>query len=214
PHHGHDVIVGGRKRGVPQGPRVHLSRYLKRADIAPAPDCDYSPGALGLTNVLGNDTLGDCTCAGIGHMLEVVNAAAGNPIEISTDQVIALYSAACGYKPGDASTDQGGDEYSVLAYMCERGLDGSGLHRLFGSVTVNATDWEEVRHAQHIFGVLYHGQEMPDSFISPFPSAPGFVWDVGGDPDPNNGHCFVSYGAKGDELLIDTWGLLGRLTKA
>lgn len=212
PHHGHDLVVGGRRRAPAHGRRLHLAKYIKREEIA-VPDCDYSPGALGLTNVLGNDRLGDCTCAGAGHMIEVITAAAGSPVEITTEQVIALYEATCGYKPGDPTTDRGGDEYSVLAYLAERGFDGQGLHKIFGSVVINATEWDEVRFAQFAFGALYHGQEMPDSFISPFPSGPGFVWDVGGEPNPDNGHCFITYGANTDSLLVDTWGLLGHITK-
>ena len=49
---------------------------------------------------------------------------------------------------------------------------------------------------------------------NPFPSSPGFTWDVAGPPDPDNGHCFigVAYDPKG--VQIDTWGMLGHLTDA
>jgi hypothetical protein len=211
PHHGHAVIVGGRKRPTrsPNHARVHLAKYMKHAELEPAPDCDYSAGALGLANVLGNNTLGDCTCAGVGHAIEVINAAAGSPLEVTTAEVIALYSAACGYKPGDASTDQGGDEFSVLDYMCERGLDGAGKHRFFGSAVINGADKEEVRLAQYLFTALYFGEEMPDDYVSPFPSGIGFTWGVGGDPNPSNGHCFIGYGSTSEGIKIDTWGMFG-----
>ena len=180
-----------------------LSRYLDLSGLTPAPDVDYTTSALGLTDVLANDRLGDCTCAGVGHLLDIINGAAGSPVEITEAQTLALYEAACGYNPADPSTDQGGDEYGVLDYMAERGLDGAGLHQIVGSVLVNATDREEVRWAMANAGNLYFGEALPDAYLS---GGDGDVWDVAGPPNPNNGHCFV--GAKSDStgITIITWG--------
>ncbi len=32
---------------------------------------------------------------------------------------------------------------------------------------------------------------MPDAWIDPAPQQSGFVWDVAGDSNDSNGHCFT-----------------------
>ncbi len=46
------------------------------------------------------------------------------------------------------------------------------------------------------------------------PSASGFVWDVAGDPDPQNGHCVVGVGYTAAGITIDTRGMTGLMTNA
>lgn len=212
PHHGHSLIIGGRRRRISKGPRVRLASYLDMKALPPAPDCNYTPKAQGLGDVLANDRLGDCTCAGVGHIIDLVTGAADSPVRVSEEQIIALYEAACGYNPNCPSSDQGGDEYSVLDYMCEKGLDGAGLHKFDASVLVDGTNKEEVRAAMWLFGNLYFGVGLPDAWLSPFPSGPGFTWGVAGAADENNGHCFVGVGSSTSGVEIDTWGLLGTIT--
>ena len=50
--------------------------------------------------------------------------------------------------------------------------------------------------------------ELPDGWISPFPSSAGFVWDVAGDPNPDNGHGFGGggYDASMTDQAIE-WGM-------
>jgi hypothetical protein len=65
--------------------------------------------------------------------------------------------------------------------------------------------------AMYLFENLYFGIELPDAWISPFPSASGFVWDVG-TPDPENGHCIMGVGYGPQGVKVDSWGLFGTLT--
>jgi hypothetical protein len=44
------------------------------------------------------------------------------------------------------------------------------------------------------------------------PSAPGFVWDAAGPPDPENGHCVVGVGYNNKGVTIATWGMTGLMT--
>lgn len=204
--------VGGRKKRPSRGPRLRLASYIDKAKLTgPAPDVDYSKTAQGLSDVLGNNRLGDCTCAGVGHLIDIVTGAAGSPAQVTEAQAIALYEAACGYNPADPKTDQGGDEVTVLDYVCEHGLDGKGLHKFDASISVNWADREEVRLALYWFGNLYFGAGLPDSWLSPFPSSNGFVWGPG-TPNDNNGHCFVGVSSSAAGIGIDTWGLLGTLS--
>ena len=43
---------------------------------------------------------------------------------------------------------------------------------------------------------------------------PGFVWDVAGPANPDNGHCFVGVGYTDIGVVIDSWGMLGTITWA
>jgi hypothetical protein len=205
----------GRRRPIARGPRFRLGNYLMR-QLPPPPDsADYSQSAAqSLSNIYGNDTLGDCVIAGIGHVVGVLTAGAnGTPFLYTQDQIIALYSAIGGYVPGDPSTDQGCDEVTALNYWENNGAP-AGQHQIAGWLSVNAADPTEVRTALWLFENLYFGLELPDAWINPMPSAPGFVWDVAGDPDPQNGHCVVGVGYNAEGVTIDTWGMLGLITDA
>ncbi len=199
--------VGGRKRAVSRGPRLSLKNYLDLSKlIAPVPDCDYT-NFPGFTDVEGNDTLGDCTCAGIAHILMAINAAAGTPIVITANQTKLLYQLACGWDPNNsAATDQGGDELTVLDFVAEKGIDGNGLHKILGSILIDATNQLEVRWAIYNLCNAYKGQGLPDSYVNPFPDPTGTVWDVAGPADPNNGHCTASLGTNSQGTIDNTWG--------
>lgn len=213
PHLNRHVRMG-RKRPVARGPRLRLCHYIDASMFRlPSPDCDYTTAApAALSDVLGNAELGDCTCAGYGHIVDVLCSNAGAPTRVTTDQVIALYQAACGYVPGNAATDQGGDEITVLNYIAEKGIDGKGLHQIVGSLIVDACNKEEVRWAQWALGNLYFGEELPAQYVDMMPQANGFVWSNEGPPVPENGHCFIGAGSNKDGILIDTWGLIGTHT--
>jgi len=212
PHLGRTVKMG-RKLTVARGPRLLLKNYLDMSVLPPAPDCDFTSAARsGLADVLLNDRYGDCTCAGVGHGLDVIVSNAGVPTRITDAQVLALYEAACGFDPNDPSTDQGGDELTVLDYVAEHGIDGKGLHQILGSILVDACDKAEVRWAQWALGNLYMGESMPDEYVDLMPAADGFTWDLEGQPNPENGHCFIGAGSNDKGILIATWGLIGLQT--
>jgi hypothetical protein len=202
----------GRNRPIARGPRFSLHNYLMRGIPAPPTSCDYSkPAAAALANIYGNDTLGDCVIAGIAHVVGVLTAGVGSPYIYTSEQIIALYSAIGGYVPGEPATDKGCDEVTALNYWENNGAP-AGAHKIAGWLSVNAADPAEYRTALWLFENLYFGLELPDAWINPMPSAPGFTWDVAGKADPSNGHCVagVAYNAQG--VTIDTWGMTGLLT--
>ena len=81
-------------------------------------------------------------------------------------------------------------------------------------MTVDPTNLEECRTALWLFENVYFGLELPDAWINPAPSASGFVWDVAGPSDPQNGHCVVGVGYTATGITIDTWGMTGLMTNA
>ena len=212
--HLNTTVKLGRKRPVAKCPRLSLKNYLKTAlPITPPPGVNYSAkAATALSNIYLNDQLGDCVIAGGYHVIGVETGnATGTPFVATTAQITKDYSAIGGYVPGDPSTDNGCDEQTALNYWTHTGFaDGS---KLVGWMAVDATNMQECMAAMYLFENLYFGIELPDTWINPFPSASGFVWDVG-TPDPNNGHCVMGMGYNGQGVQIDSWGLLGTITWA
>ena len=212
PHHGRTVKFG-RTRAVAHGPRMKMRKYLQA--IPPAPPAeDYSPlAAASLSQIFGNDQLGDCVIAGIGgHILGVETGNAGACFVTTEADIIKEYSAIGGYVVGDASTDQGCNEETALNWYVANGT-ANGTKPL-GWLAVDATNENEVKSALYLFENLVFGIELPDAWVTPFPDAPGFVWDVAGAPDPQNGHCIVGVGYTAAGVIVASWGMLGVLTWA
>jgi hypothetical protein len=193
-------------------PHLKLRNYL-RASLPAAPSsADYSkPSLTALTNVYENDTLGDCVIAGGYHVTGVATGNAGDLFVASNAQIIKDYSAIGGYVPGDPSTDNGCELQTALQYWTSHGF--ANGTKLLGYLSVDPTNKAEVMAACYLFENLYMGGGLPDAWISPFPSANGFSWGAG-TPDPNNGHCIMSYGYDTAGVLVDSWGLFGTVTWA
>ena len=134
----------------------------------------------------------------------------GVPPLFSDQQIEQAYSAWSGYIIGNAATDQGTDEATALRLWQTNGFCG---HRIAGSISVDPSNLDLQKLAIYVFENLMFGVNLPDKWISPFPFSNGFVWDVAGEPDPENGHCFGS--SKYDkEIYIDEWGIEGTITPA
>ena len=205
----------GRNRPVARGPRLSLKNYLMRGVPAPPASVDYSKkAAKALAQMYLNNQLGDCVIAGMAHLVGVFTGNAGDPLAVySSNQIIALYSAIGGYVPGHPNTDHGCDEQTALNYWQQHGAPTqSGAHEIAGWISVDGNDETEYRTALWLFENLYFGIELPNAWINPFPSAPGFVWNVAGPPIPTNGHCVVGVGYTPKGVTICTWGMMGLMT--
>jgi hypothetical protein len=217
------IFKFGRRRPVARGPRLSLKNYLTRSlPTAPAAS-DYTAAASSaLSQMYDNDTLGDCVIAGMAHVVGVMTGNAGESAYVyNNSQIVGLYSAICGYVAGDSSTDNGCDMQTAMNYWENNGAmppyttpAGVDAHHIAGWLAVNGADPQEYRAALWLFENLYFGMELPDAWINPAPSDSGFVWDVAGDSDPNNGHCVAGVGYNSQGVVIDTWGMTGLLTDA
>jgi hypothetical protein len=210
----HHPFRMGRRRPVARCPRFSLSNYLMKSLPAPPASCDYSGKARkALSEMYLNNQLGDCVIAGIGHVVGVLTGGAGKQYIFNNQQIVQLYSAIGGYVPGHPNTDNGCDEQTALNYWQHHGAP-SGTHQIAGWISVDGNDPTEYRTALWLFENLYFGLELPEKWVSPMPSAPGFTWDVAGPPDSNNGHCVVGVGYSSKGVRICTWGMLGTMTDA
>jgi hypothetical protein len=197
----------GRNRPTRPSPHKAMARYVSASTIqAPPASQDLSAAAIaGLMNIDGNDQLGDCTAAEYAHSINLWTANAGTLFLPTLDEVVAFYSACSGYVPGNPATDQGADELTVIDVAVKTGLAG---HQIVGAVAVDPTNETEVATAIWLFGCLSLCVELPDAWVNPIPSGPGFTWDVAGAPNPAQGHCVQLYGYDSLGVFVDTWGLV------
>lgn len=206
----------GRNRPEPQ-PTAPLAfgDYLTAAALpAPPPSVFYGPKAAPvLSEMLGNDQVGNCVEAGMLHAVGVWEDNAGRPTTFTTAQAIALYSAITGYDPKDPSTDQGTDEITAFKFWQRAGIV-NGQHKILGWAKVDGLNKAEVMTALWLFENLVFGVELPDAWVNPFPSSNNFIWDAAGAPNPQQGHCFVGHGYTAQGVRIATWGMRGLLTWA
>jgi hypothetical protein len=212
PKHGRNVKFG-RTRPAASGPNLKLSRYLLAATLpTPPASVDYTgPSLSALRNIDDNDTLGDCVIACGAHLVATETGNAGALYSATSAQIIKQYSDVGGYIPGVPSSDQGCNISTALTYWQKTGLvDGT---KIAGSIVIDATNAQELKTAMWLFENLVFGIELPDSWINPFPSADGFVWDAAA-PDESNGHCVLGVGYTSKGISIDSWGLFGTLTYA
>jgi len=203
----------GRKRPKVRYPRLSLRNYLMLALPSPPDAVDYSASAeQALSQMYDNDTLGDCVIAAMAHLAGVFAGNAGATLLFTDPEIVALYSAIGGYVPGDPSTDDGCDVQTALTYWQNNGLLSDASHKIAGWLAVDPSNVEEIKTAIWLFENLVFGVELPDAWTSDMPSASGFEWDVAGDPDPAQGHCFAGVGYSLDAVTIDTWGMEGAIT--
>lgn len=202
----------GRNRPVALGPHFKLRNYLRQGLPTPPASVDWSPLALpSLRNVYLNNSLGCCVIAEGYHAEGVATGNAGDLFVATDAEITADYSRIGGYIPGDPSTDQGCDEVTAMNYWTSHGY--ANGTKLLGWLTVDATNIIEVQTCIWLFGEIDFCAGLPDSYVNPFPSGDGFIWDKA-TSDPNNGHSFGGFGYDTTGAKIDTWALFGTFTYA
>ena len=201
------------KAPVKHDPRTLLLTKYVRALPAPPPSADWT-AKVAAWPMMANDSVGDCTCAAAGHLVELWTAYAGSPVILDDATVLAAYSAITGYNPADPSTDQGAAELDVLNYWRQSGIGG---HSITAYCYVNLGDDNLVRQAVNLFGGVYIGLALPTSAQSQD------VWDVPtsgtgqgtpGAPGSWGGHAVPIVGYDESGLTCVTWGALKRMTWA
>jgi hypothetical protein len=165
------------------------------------------PDEVWAQTMLGNDTVGDCTCAALGHILMAVSANTDRLIIPTTEQTLELYSAVTGYDPsktqpdGTNPTDNGAAITDVLAYVQTNGLFGQ---KIIGWVQIDQTNRDHFALCVELFGAVDVGVQLPASAMSQFDS--GQPWDVTADDGGiEGGHAipYLGLGREGETCI--TW---------
>ena len=195
-------------------PRVlHYSALLAGRTLPPLPpSVNYAakmPADLGM---MLNDQLGCCTCAALGHGLQVHTFNAQGRMLTDPDALILnLYEAACGYVPGDPATDQGGNEQDVLTYAMRQGIPTpDGGDRVIGFVEVDPRNLDDVRRINWECGFAYIGLDVPGNLLAG--GDPPAVWDdASGEIEGGHAIILTGYGEGGFDLV--SWGRKFRMTE-
>lgn len=189
-----------------------LAKYFTDQLPAVPTSYDWVDGAPPEWGMMGNDTVGDCTCASAGHLLMLWTDAAGDLFTPTDEQILAAYSAITGYTPGDSNTDTGAAELDVLNYWKKKGIAG---HQIGAYAAIDKTNTDLVTKATYIFCGAYIGLALPQS------AQDQDVWDTVADDGSGasaagswGGHAVpvVAYDENG--VTIVTWGALKKMTWA
>ena len=175
-----------------------LSNYMKASEIAYPPACAYERGVS--WGMLGNDSVGDCTCADVLHhrMLQASVAHALDPLTFSTADALSVYTAVTGYNPADPSTDQGAVMLDVQNYMKKF------TNSIQGFVTLDAGNLSQIQAALYLFGGVDLGFNVP-AYIMQVPA--GGSWSAnGGDETIEGGHAVLACGYGRSGFRVVSWG--------
>ncbi len=204
----------GRLHPMPSRKRVWLHQIVS-ADL-PDPGKFDNRGTLTDWGMDGNDTVGDCTIAGLEHAVKCWRQMKGSPDTggITAQQVLDLYSTYTGYNPADPSTDQGANEQDVLTKAQQLGFFDRKIQG-FAAIGVNATP--HLNWAGANLGGLYIGIALPKS-IEAHMDDPTVVWDVAdgslsGDSAPGSlgGHCVWVVASDSTGFWFVSWGRIYKM---
>lgn len=169
--------------------------------------------------MLGNDTAGDCVCAGACHETMLWNIATGKPVPtFSTQTALDNYRAmqvAQGepaYNPANPdATDTGLDPIQAAAYRQQVGIkdDTGALHKIGAFVAVD--NLAQLDLGAFLFGTAGCAFQLPDDAEDYFSKQQVWSNTTGA---PSGGH-YIPYGGKNSahHRFFVTWGVLQAATK-
>lgn len=176
-----------------------LRDYLKSPLPTPPASFDYGPKVLaqgGFPMALNNE-LGDCTIAGVIHLLQLAYSVVGEKFTYPGDAAVRET-----YMTLTGGADTGLVETDVLTTWSTEGLFGS---KLLGWAPVDVRDIPLMAAGCYAFGGTYLGGAIPADAESQFEA--GGWWDLAPGPHPPvGGHCFVGSGANTRGVPDVTWG--------
>jgi hypothetical protein len=187
-------------------------RAERGISLPPLPASLNNAKSTDIAHMFLNDQHGDCTCAGMANLIDLVTYdAQGGQAPIVDAQVLAAYEAVGGYRPGDPSTDNGANEQDVLRWWQTVGFpleDGSHL-RAGPAFEVNPRDTNGICEVIANFGAAYIGFSVPAGFMFELPP----IWyDNPAYGAIEGGHCVLLHSwepaaAPGlRQFGVTTWG--------
>ena len=149
-----------------------------------------------------NDTLGDCTIAGVAHLLLAWNADRGakRVPPPTDDEIRQTYFGLTG------GPDSGLVEFDVLRAWYREGLFG---HECLGFAPVEQTI-PDLCETIATFGGVYLGIACPASAQQDFAAHRPWTWEP--DSPTDGGHCIVGVGYTPTAMLCVSWGQLVEVT--
>ncbi len=200
--------IDHRNLRLGKNPYVHSPTHFRINNYIPVlptvPDTGNWDKVVPAYGMDANDSLGDCTCAGVDHMEKLWSYNAGKTFTSTDNDVIHLYSAVTGYNPNDPNTDMGANLVDCLKYWQGNGFMG---HKILAYALVDPRNYAMVKAALYLFGGLYGGVGLP---VTAQNQTKWTVADksLNGDAAPYSwgGHCVVISEWAPDEVQCVTWG--------
>jgi hypothetical protein len=198
-----------------KAPYVHDPRSLRLERYAvglpaPKPWVNWALKAKQPWGMMLNSSLGDCTCAAAGHLVQSWSAAVGSEITLPDSDILAAYEAVGGYVPGNPSTDNGAAIADVLKYWQTTGVGG---HKIDAYLEVPQANHLLLRQAIELFGGLDIGVQLPLAAQNL-----GNHWKMGstslsGDWAPGSwgGHSIAVLAFNSWSYICVSWGELIRI---
>ncbi|MFE2994097.1 hypothetical protein ACFXG4_03650 [Nocardia sp. NPDC059246] len=155
-----------------------------------------------------NDSLGDCTAAGAGHVAQQINwYGQHQDAPVADSDVLAMYEAISGYRPGQPSTDVGATLQDALKYWHTTGVGGN---KIAAYAQIKATDLATIRACISLFGAVYTGMNFPASAMDQFNA--GKPWTVVPRSRVEGGHCVPIGAYDASSFTCVTWGKTQKLS--
>lgn len=191
-------VASHRLAAMPAPPRL-------RRDTVP-----FTPG------LYDNDTLPDCTAAGLANVARAFGTLNGAEPVVDPDSVPRFYAACAGVNDTyeDMAASGGAVMLDVLRRQLTAGFDvGQQTPLVADFVTLDIGNRQQLATAMVRLGALYCGCELAVADQAGI----GKVWDTGtpasaGDPQPGSwgGHCLIAWAYSGledsDYVVLGTWG--------
>jgi hypothetical protein len=141
----------------------------------------------------GNDTLGDCTIAGLAHATTTFSGLTGKQNIMAKPAVVKLYMHLTG------GVDSGLQELDVLNYWRQHKVSGDQI------ITYTAVDPKNHAHVEQaisLFGGVYLGFQVQQNAIQDFDAHK--PWTPG--PLTNDGHAVFAVAYDQNGVTVLTWG--------
>jgi len=176
------------------------------AQLRPPPAAvDYSGKGAVYTGTLANDRIGNCTCAGVFHLMQGWSAVTGRPVVATDAEAVALYSQLTGYDPATGANDNGADETAVMdAWVKGFAAPGGTTNALYSYAFISPQNLNHIRQAVATFGAVYLGLDLPAS--AERETDAGEPWTVPWFSPIVGGHCVVAAEYDENYLYVSTWG--------
>ncbi len=202
----------GKKAAVHDPRTLMLANYLDTTALPKPPVSHIYAQNIPAAGwgMMGNDKIGDCTCAAAGHLLMEWTDDNGALFTPADAQIIAAYSAITGYNPATGQNDNGAVETDVLNYWRNTGIAG---HQILAYAALEPKNLNHIKLSAFLFGGCYIGLSLPLS------AQTQTVWSVPpggatgkGAPGSWGGHAVPVIGYDEHGLTIVTWGATKQMT--
>lgn len=141
----------------------------------------------------GNDTVGDCTCAGLAHAITTYSGLVSKKTIMAKAAVLKLYYHLTG------GPDTGLNELDVLNYWRQNSVDGV---EILAYVKIDPKNHTHVQQAMQLFGGVYLGFQVQQNAQREFEAHQ--PWTPG--PLTNDGHAVYAVAYDQTGVTVLTWG--------